>query len=238
MSGHLVLSGGPGHDFDVTTAELGALSSEIGLATTVVTEPTEFFTALRCNKTEAAPRWDLVTVNALRWRMETGRYADQADRLAFTLNATDATTLEHHVTGGGGLVVLHTGVICFDAEPTWHRLAGATWNWASSSHPPAADVAVTLTIPGRDHPVTAGVEPFVVHDEMYRDLDVADGVVPLLSASNGTVEYPLLWARPFGAGRVVTDVLGHGVESLRHPTHRAVLLRALAWCRRGSADAG
>jgi hypothetical protein len=125
---NLVLSGGPGHDFDATTAVLVDLSGEVGLTPVVVTEPSTLFTALRgAERGETAP-WDVVTVNALRWRMETGRYAHLRDSLGFALSCTDADALARHVSGGGGLVVLHTGVICFDAEPTWHRLVGASWN--------------------------------------------------------------------------------------------------------------
>ena len=237
MSGNLVLSGGPGHAFDRTTAELGALSTEAGLTPTVITEPDRFFTALRQAERGERGRWDLVTVNALRWRMETGRYGDQRDRLAFELGADDAALLASHVTGGGGLLVLHTGVICFDAEPTWHRLVGGSWNWRSSSHPPVAEVDVTITEAGRHHPVTAGVEPFRVRDELYRDLDTLDDIVPLLDASHEGLAYPLLWARAVGGGRVVTDVLGHGTASFQNPAHRAVLSRAMSWSRRRPADA-
>jgi len=233
---NLMLSGGPGHDFDATTSELGALSADIGLDPTVVTEPVEFFTALRRAEEREIPPWDLVTVNALRWRMETGQYTDQRDRLGFELRSADAGLLAAHVTGGGGLLVLHTGVICFDAEPTWHELVGASWNWDSSSHPPVADVDVAVTAAGRDHPVTEGVAPFRVRDELYLHLDTVDDLVPLLTASHLGQEQPLLWARPFGEGRVVTDVLGHGAESTTHPAHRAVLRRAMSWSRRGTPN--
>jgi len=236
VSAHLVLSGGPGHDFDATTAELAALSATVGLDPTVVTEPVEFFTALRRAEAREIPPWDLVTVNALRWRMETGRYADQRDRLAFALGPADAAVLARHVTGGGGLVVLHTGVICFDADPTWHELVGASWNWESSSHPPVADIDVGVTAAGREHPVTEGVGPFRVRDELYLRLDTVDDLVPLLTASHLGRDQPLLWARHRGDGRVVTDVLGHDAASMTHPAHHAVLRRALSWSRRTGSD--
>ena len=41
------------------------------------------------------------------------------------------------------------------------------------------------------------------------------------------IAHPLLWARAVGAGRVVTDLLGHGVESVTHPAHRTILQRAV-----------
>ena len=236
MTRNLVLSGGPQHDFDATTAVLVELGREVGLTATVVTEPPEFFAELgRAGRGEIPP-WDLVTVNALRWRMDADRYAHLRDRFAFSLGPADAAALVHHVGGGGGLVVMHTGVICFDAEPTWHELAGASWNWEHSSHPPLADFEVTVTEAGRRHPLTIGVEPFCIRDELYGTLDVVDDLVPLLTGECDGREHPLLWAREFGDGRVVTDVLGHGTASLAHPAHGAVIGRAFSWARRGGSE--
>jgi hypothetical protein len=95
---------------------------------------------------------------------------------------------------------------------------------------------VSVTEAGLHHPLTAGVESFSVRDEIYGDLDTVDDLVPLLSAPHGDGEHPLLWARTFGEGRVVTDLLGHGTESMTNPAHRTVLRRALSWARRMVPD--
>jgi type 1 glutamine amidotransferase len=39
----------------------------------------------------------------------------------------------------------------------------------------------------------------------------------------------VLWARSVGAGRVVTDLLGHDVAAMDHPSHRELLRRAAHW---------
>ena len=232
MNRHLVLSGGPGHDFDATTRVISELSADAGLMCEVVTEPSELFAWLhRAERGEVEPL-DLVTVNALRWRMDTGRYAHLRAALAFELDALDADALLRYVMGGGGLLVLHTGVICFDAQPTWHHLVGASWSWERSSHPPVTEVEVTVTEAGRRHPVTAGIESFRVHDEVYGFLDTVGDLVPLVTASHGGATHPLVWARCQGRGRVVTDVLGHSSESMTNPSHRALLGQALSWTRR------
>ncbi len=53
--------------------------------------------------------------------------------------------------------------------------------------------------------------------------------MPLLTGAHGGRAHPLLWARTVGAGRVVTDLLGHSLESFEHPVHRVVLQRAARW---------
>jgi type 1 glutamine amidotransferase len=86
-----------------------------------------------------------------------------------------------------------------------------------------------VTAAGQDHPVTRGEEGFVIHDEVYGFLDEVDGLEPLLVSAHGGRTHPLLWARSVGAGRVVTDLLGHDPASFAHPVHRRLLARAAAW---------
>lgn len=231
MIRHLLLSGGPTHPFEATSAEIVDLLEQSPgetFHTTVVTEPAAAIDLL------GQGTWDLLTVNAMRWRMEADRYAHLREGQAFDLLPADAEVLANHVTQGGGLLALHTAVICFDAQPAWHELLGAAWNWTRSSHPPLGDVSVSITDTGRDHAITAGVDGFHLIDEIYRFLDEVDDVEPLLTASpddrsQPAIRHPVLWARSVGRGRVVTDLLGHGVESLANPTHRRILQRAAQW---------
>ena len=232
MKRNLLLSGGPVHDFDATSSAIASLlaSGDGGpIETTIVDDPNDAFARLRAADARGSCSWDLLTVNALHWRMEVERYAHLRDRDAFDLGAADGELIEKYVHGGGGLLALHAAVICFDAEPHWHALTGASWNWERSSHPPVGEVAVQVTEAGRRHPITAGIDPFCIVDEVYGFLDDADDLEPLLTATHDGTVHPLLWARPAGAGRVVTDLLGHGVESLTNPAHCTILQRAAAW---------
>jgi hypothetical protein len=232
MTRHLVLSGGLAHDFDGTSRALVDLLALDDFDSVVVTDPDEALAMLRAAEGRGAPPIDLVTVNALRWRMEADRYAAWRAEQAYVLTGDDAALLERYVDGGGGLLVLHTAVICFDADPVWHRLCGASWNWASSSHPPVGPADVRVTGLGRCHPLTEGLDDFTITDEVYGFLEEEDDLDPLLSSAHGGRDHPLLWAREIGSGRVVTDLLGHGVASLSHPAHRTVLARAGTWAAR------
>lgn len=231
---HLVLAGGPGHDFAGIGAALARLTAEVHgdeAVTVVLTDPAAVLDRLRAVEAGDEEPWGLLTVAALRWRMEAERYADQRDE-AYTLTDDDAAVIERHVAGGGGLLALHTAVICFDAQPRWRRLCGAAWDWEASSHPPAGPVPVVLTAAGRDHPLTVGLDDFTVQDEAYGFLDEDPDLVALLTSGHGGRDHPLLWAREVGAGRVVTDLLGHGPGSLAHPAHRTILERVLRWAPR------
>ena len=234
MISNLLLTGGPTHDFARTALEIASLLHEPApgaqsISTTIVHEPIEFFDHLRRAAIGECEPWDLVTVYALRWRMGADRYESQRTEWAYDIDAVDVALIAAHVARGGGLLALHTAVICFDADPTWRALLGAAWNWERSSHLDLANVRVENTLVGAAHPLTARVESFEVIDEIYGFLDELDDIEPLLTSTQGGRAQPVLWARSVGAGRVVTDLLGHGLESLTQPTHRAILRRAAAW---------
>ena len=228
MTTNLLLTGGPTHPFDATAPLLVELLAAQGVTTTVVTDPFEAF-AILFDERGGAPAFDLVTVHALRWSMGQERYADQRAEHALTVTDDDLAPLDRFVRDGGGLLALHTAVICFDGADTWRTLCGARWDWSRSSHPPLGPVTVSPTAAGRAHEVTQGVDAFTLDDEAYGFLDLVDDLEPLLVADDGGHTHPLVWARAVGEGRVATDLLGHGPPAFEAPAHRRVLAQAAEW---------
>ncbi len=222
----LVVTGGPpyAHDFGATGRELALVAEEIGFAVEL------------SDDVEASARRlgrggvDVVVLNALCWRMLGERYDPWRAEWGRSLSIDARDNLQGFVHDGGGLVGNHTAAICFDDWPEWGRILGGHWNWERSSHPPQGAVLVRMP-DARRHPLVAGLpEQFPIVDEVYGHLDLEADVEPLAVGPHpdGT-EHPLLWARTYGAGRVVYDGLGHDVASLRDPHHRTILRRALRW---------
>lgn len=228
----VVLSGGLTHDFPATTACLAELLSEQGLRAEVHTDVDAALHAL--------PGAALLVVNALRWTM-TGpgtpdRYRALADEEGASPSAGARAALAAHLAAGGGLLGMHTASICFDDWPEWGRTLGGAWVWGRSHHPPIGP-AVEVR-PEGGHELVDGLDPFTVVDEVYGDLDLVPGIVPLLTASQPTgpdtrTRHPLLWAREHGGGRVVYDALGHHPPSYEVPEHREIVRRAIRWTTRG-----
>jgi type 1 glutamine amidotransferase len=153
------------------------------------------------------------------------RYAPHRARWSFALSAEGRAAIEGHLARGGALLGLHTASICFDDWPGWGGILGGAWRWGRSSHPPFGPVEVRLD--ARDHPLLAGLGDFELRDEVYGDLDLQPGLVPLAHArATGGGWHPVLWEREVGPGRVAYDALGHDVASLSHPVHRRIVLRA------------
>lgn len=232
MVANLVISGGPLHDFAASSSVLVDLLAAEGVRSTVVEDPHDGFAALL----DEPDAWDLVTVNGLHCRLDAPRHADLRERWSFTLTDAEAEAIDRHVRAGGGLLACHTAVICFDAHPRWASCVGATWSWERSMHPPLGPVLVEPTAAGAHQPITSGVPAFTTVDEVYCDLDPSADLVPLLTSPHEGVDHPVLWARSVGAGRVVTDLLGHDAEAMAHPTHVEVLRRAARWLTRSPQE--
>lgn len=234
---HLLLRGGPGnHDFEATAAAIAAVVADG--ATTTVGDPRTALDHLAAAEAGTVEPWDLLTVDALWWRMEVERYAAQRAQHAFDLGGEDAALLDRFVRAGGGLLAVHTAVICFDAHTRWHDLLGASWDWDRSGHGPISPVTVRLTPAGEAHPATAGLDGFVVDDELYEGLRAEPDVVPLAVGRTEAGEHPVAWVRERGAGRVAVDLLGHGPASLADPGHRDLLARLARWAARPARTGG
>ncbi|MGE5156097.1 MAG: ThuA domain-containing protein, partial [Betaproteobacteria bacterium] len=111
MTRALVLSGGVTHDFPALATELTALLAENGVTADVREDAEE---ALR-----HAAEYDLLVVNMLRWRMESGPYAAQRERWGLSLSAASRSAFTEFVHGGKGMLALHAATICFDDWPEW-----------------------------------------------------------------------------------------------------------------------
>lgn len=217
----LILSGGVGHDFAATSAQVAHLLGEVGM-TSVVDDDVEAALA-----DLAASPVDLLVVNTLRWRMEAERYTNLRDDWAFSLSSRGREAIEDHLGAGRPLLALHTAPICFDDWPRWGEIVGAAWNWEHSFHPPLDEVEITVATD--QHAITAGVHDFRIIDEVYGFMDVADDVEPLAWGTHSNHEHPLLWAREVGSARVVYDALGHDERSFDQASHQDIIRHASKW---------
>ncbi len=220
MTRALVLSGGVTHDFPALATELTALLDDNAVSADV-REDVEDALAQSAD-------YDLLVVNLLRWRMDSGPYVAQRERWGLSLGAGSRTALTDFVAGGKGMLALHAATICFDDWPEWKDLVGGRWVWGTSRHPPFGPFDVTVH--SDRHDIVAGApRSFRIEDEAYGFLDLTDDIVPLATATHGGATHPLIWARSVGRGRVVHDALGHAVQGYRTPAHRDIVSAAIRW---------
>jgi type 1 glutamine amidotransferase len=92
------------------------------------------------------------------------------------------------------------------------------------------------------HPITRGLQPFRIGDELYHNLRTEPGIEVLATAydvpKRGGMgkDEPLLWTLRYGAGRVFYTALGHDLGSLQEPAFGQTFTRAAEWAATGKVE--
>ena len=135
---------------------------------------------------------------------------------------------------GGALAFIHYAVDGYKAPDAFARRIGLAWQNGRSRfrHGP-----VDLTITDPKHPITRGLEKLHLEDETYWDLaGDPKAITVLATAVEDRKEWPILWTKEAGKGRVFGCIPGHYTWTFDDPLFRLVLLRGMAWAVGEPAD--
>ena len=143
------------------------------------------------------------------------------------LSPTQEEGLLGFVRGGGGLCGIHNATDTFTSSAGYIAAIGGRF----VRHPAQLDVAVEYV--DAEHPITAGLPRFSVHDELYI-MDWKPEAVHLLAQthSHEGSPQPLSWVRAEGAGRVFYHSLGHNRSTYDEPAFRTWVGRGARWAAR------
>jgi hypothetical protein len=141
------------------------------------------------------------------------------------------------VRSGKGFVVLHHAMCTYDRWPEWHKLVGGHYYLApatvdgevrpASTFHEGVDISVAIADPG--HPITKGLGPFTVRDEVYGSYWVSPEAHVLLTTDHPESTPSIAWTSEYGEGRVVCLQLGHGPGVFANATYRELLRRSVLW---------
>ena len=127
------------------------------------------------------------------------------------------------VRGGRGLCGIHNATDTFTGSAQYIAMIGGRF----LRHPAQLDIAVEYAA---EHPITAGLPPFAVHDELYlMDWDPASVQLLASTRSHGDTAVPVAWVRTEGQGRVFYLSLGHNRSTYDVPEFRTFAGRGALW---------
>lgn len=138
---------------------------------------------------------------------------------------------------GVGLVVLHHALGSYQNWPEYEQIIGGRYQEPDSKRPGTVtdavgwqhDVDFRIIIAATNHPVTAGLKDFEIHDEVYWGFRVGPDVTPLITTTHPKSGKPLGWAHTHGKSRVVYLQLGHGPEAFESPNYRRLVAQSIQW---------
>ncbi len=156
---------------------------------------------------------------------------------------------EKYLQRGGGVLVIHDGVVSGDQHAWAKKVVGGAWRWSDAS---LAREKATKWLEGDvglfwvddAHPISRGLSNFDWKDEIYYDLDMApDAGVLATSFHHVHVIAPQVWTyeKTWEGGtttyRSVVSLPGHEYDVFQTPQYRTALLRSIAWAgKRANAD--
>lgn len=138
-----------------------------------------------------------------------------------------------YVKNGGNVVALHFACSSFQSWDEYSALLGRVWKKGVGGHGPYGQF--TVNIKNDSHPITKGMRDFKTEDELYSKLTGDAEIEVLCSAYSDwskKVE-PIVFVKTYGKGRVVHNVLGHGVDSKQNPAYQKLLTRGVEWAATG-----
>ncbi len=139
------------------------------------------------------------------------------------------------VRSGVGYAGWHGGMAdAFRQNTNYQFMVGGQW----VAHP-GNIIPYRVHVTDRDHPITAGLQDFDMHSEQYyMHTDPGNTVLATTTFSGehcawvaGTV-MPVVWTRPWGAGKVAYCSLGHVAADFQGPEARTIVERSMLWASR------
>jgi type 1 glutamine amidotransferase len=148
------------------------------------------------------------------------------------LDAAQEQALQKFLDEGGGIVAIHGATASFGSSKLWGEITGGRF----AGHAPGT-YDLLINVVDRQHPITAGVEPFVVNDEEYT-YRFTDGVKrhvlaqfrerPAKTAEkNGNND--ILWITERDRGRIFHSGLGHDVKAWSNPAFQKLIIQGIYW---------
>jgi hypothetical protein len=138
---------------------------------------------------------------------------------------------------GIGLVSLHHNLAAHEGWDEFVKIRGGAFfikpgTFDGKEYPKstwAEGQEVKVTIADKDHPITKGMQDFVIHDEVYGGCYVLPSEKVLLKTDNPKSNPELAWVHNYGKSRVFHLSLGHDSKAWANENFREILLRGIRW---------
>ncbi len=170
--------------------------------------------------------------------------ADRRDP-EFKFTEDQQKALLQFVKSGKGYVSIHgADNAAPDWLPEWRVMLGGVFSHDTQGgkYPDSKVQKGTYKVQVRDrsHPITQGLDDFELKDELYFNLQMEPGVIPLAVTEHAGGVWPVAWVRAYGSGRVFHTPLGHRDfgpgkdDPLRDPNLNKLILQGVDWVTRPS----
>ncbi|MCX6239568.1 MAG: ThuA domain-containing protein [Bacteroidia bacterium] len=135
---------------------------------------------------------------------------------------------------GKGLLFLHHSICAYQDWPEFENIIGGKYyekkkndKFGASSY--QHDVGFNVHLVHNSHPVTRGMKDFVLHDEVYGNLEILPEIYPLLSTDHPKSNLLIGWTLKKGDSKIVFIQPGHDKYSFTNPAYRRLIEQAISY---------
>jgi type 1 glutamine amidotransferase len=143
------------------------------------------------------------------------------------LTETGKGRLLETIRSGVGVVAVHASYYSFLEWDQCREIYGARFIKHDE-----VDIMIQVRVTDRNHPITKQLpESFEVHSELYQSTPLAADchLLAVAKEKGAAQEYPSVWTKKYGAGRVVTILPAHWPDSYRSKDFQKLIVEAVRW---------
>jgi type 1 glutamine amidotransferase len=136
---------------------------------------------------------------------------------------------------GVGLVFLH---FTLSSQPDWdeyHDLVGGKYFLRNRGYKPEREsryypsLKVNVKVVSNQHPVTQGLQDFMLDDAFYDNIYIAPTVVPLLVTHTPKVSKTIAWAHVYHRAKIVYIMPGFSNGAYTNPSYKKLIENAVSY---------
>jgi type 1 glutamine amidotransferase len=211
----LILSGSNNHDWQATTPFIQQIYARNGqFAVDVTHRPDSIHPRMLAAYQAVVSNWNAFPEQSGLW------------------NPAAKQALQDFIRKGGGFVCIHAASATHYDWSAYLQIAGGRWG-DKTHHGAIHDFDVQIIHP--EHPITKGMQPFTIKDELWVDLE-CDAAAEILCAARAK-EYadqpdklePVALVTRYGKGQGFYLVLGHDIHAMSSDHWQTLLLRGTQW---------
>jgi len=135
---------------------------------------------------------------------------------------------------GKGVVFLHHSLVSYQEWDEFEKIIGGRYvisNIDQYGSNYRHDVEIPVKVVNKNHPITMGIDDFVIHDEVYGNFKVLSTVRPLLTTTHPESGEIIGWLNNYGKSRIVYIQLGHDHYSYDNPNYRNLIKQSIDWVK-------
>ena len=139
------------------------------------------------------------------------------------LNDRQLSALDSFVSGGGGILAIHSATASYKQNPGYFDILGGRF----TGHGPVEPFSLSRRLPG--NPVCGETsDPVNVTDELYFH-EITGEIDIRMSANLDGRRIPAVWTRSHGLGRICYIGPGHRTATMKLGSMQNLITRGLEW---------